>query len=75
MITATSTLAVGFASSAYSGGIIELIEKFDTTEVVITLGVSLFVLGFAIGPLIWAPLSEMYGRRTIFMISYTPFVA
>jgi multidrug resistance protein len=29
-----------------------------------TLGTSLFVLGFAFGPLIWGPLSELYGRKT-----------
>jgi DHA1 family multidrug resistance protein-like MFS transporter len=27
------------------------------------LGVSLYVLGFATGPIFWAPLSELYGRR------------
>lgn len=34
------------------------------------LGVSLFVAGFAIGPLIWAPMSEMYGRQIPFIITY-----
>ena len=28
-----------------------------------TLGLSLFVLGFGIGPIIWAPLSELQGRK------------
>ena len=28
-----------------------------------TLGTSLFVLGYAFGPIIWAPFSELYGRR------------
>jgi MFS family permease len=31
---------------------------------------SLFVMGFAIGPLLWAPLSELYGRQKTFFISY-----
>lgn len=34
-----------------------------------------YVVGFALGPLLWAPLSEMYGRRTIFIYSYAPFCA
>ncbi|KAJ6096883.1 MFS general substrate transporter [Penicillium sp. IBT 16267x] len=33
------------------------------------VGISLFVVGFAVGPLIWAPLSEMYGRRPILIAS------
>ena len=37
--------------------------------------IALFVLGFAMGPLLWAPLSEMYGRRLSFAVSYAPFVA
>ncbi|KAJ5465379.1 hypothetical protein N7530_009166 [Penicillium desertorum] len=45
-------------------------EDFGAAQEIVILGVSLFVLGFAIGPLIWAPLSEMFGRRHIFTISF-----
>lgn len=31
------------------------------------------VLGFAVGPLLWAPWSEMYGRRAVFIATYAPF--
>ncbi|KAJ5651282.1 uncharacterized protein N7484_005005 [Penicillium longicatenatum] len=64
------TLAVALVSSAYSGGMSQIIEAFGVEEEIVILGVSLFVLGFAIGPLIWAPLSEMFGRRHIFTISF-----
>ncbi|KXT11083.1 hypothetical protein AC579_8554 [Pseudocercospora musae] len=36
----------------------------DTVE---RLTVTLFVLGFCSGPCLWAPLSEYYGRRPIFV--------
>ena len=58
-----------------TGTIREIIFGFDISIEVATLGVSLFVLGFAIGPLIWAPLSEMYGRQVVFAISYGAFTA
>ena len=32
------------------------------------------VLGFAFGPMMWAPLSELYGRRAIFAVSFGVFV-
>ncbi|KAJ5319940.1 hypothetical protein PENANT_c040G06928 [Penicillium antarcticum] len=64
------TLAVSLVSSAFSGGMSQIIEDFGSPEEVVILGVSLFVLGFAIGPLIWAPLSEIFGRRHIFTISF-----
>jgi hypothetical protein len=60
MLQALATLAVAFVSTAYSGGISEIIRYFHVTTTVAILGVSLFVLGFAIGPLLWAPLSGMF---------------
>ncbi|KAI2639951.1 major facilitator superfamily domain-containing protein [Hypomontagnella submonticulosa] len=41
----------------------------ETREHVVALVVSIFVLGFAFGPLVLAPLSELYGRRPIYNIS------
>ncbi|KAJ5372875.1 Major facilitator superfamily domain general substrate transporter [Penicillium concentricum] len=64
------TLAVSLVSSAFSGGMSQIMEDFDASQEIVILGVSLFVLGFAIGPLIWAPLSEIFGRRHIFTISF-----
>ncbi|KAK1245108.1 hypothetical protein MKX08_004737 [Trichoderma sp. CBMAI-0020] len=70
LIQASAALSVSFASSAYSGGISEIIMQFDISAEVAILGVSLFVMGFAIGPLLWAPLSELYGRQRTFFVSY-----
>lgn len=57
LLVAVATLAVAFVSSAYSGGIVEILQEFRVAQIIGTLGISLFVLGFAIGPLLWAPLS------------------
>ncbi|KAH8430246.1 MFS transporter [Aspergillus melleus] len=38
-------------------------KEFDFGHEVASLGTSLFVLGFAAGPIIWAPASELTGRR------------
>ncbi|KAK0563185.1 hypothetical protein OC844_002328 [Tilletia horrida] len=64
------TLAVGIGSSAYSGAIQGIKEQFGGTEVQLTLGVSLWVLGFALGPLLWAPISETWGRRNTLLLTY-----
>lgn len=69
-LQALATLATTFASSAYSGGIKQVIGSFDISQEIATLGISLYVLGFALGPLVWAPLSELYGRRKIFFFSF-----
>ena len=67
---AFATLAVSFASSAYTGSTKQVIAEFHCSQEVVILGVSLFVLGFAIGPLFWGPLSELYGRQVLFILTY-----
>ncbi|KAJ5118966.1 hypothetical protein N7526_010603 [Penicillium atrosanguineum] len=63
------TLAVSLVSSAYSGSLNEVISDFQVSEEVAILGISLYVVGFAVGPLFWGPLSEIYGRRYIMIAS------
>lgn len=75
ILVAVATLAVAFVSSAYTGGIEQILRQFAVSEEVVTLGVSLFVLGFAIGPLLWAPLSELYGRQVLFFTTYAMLTA
>ncbi|CAK7266641.1 hypothetical protein SEPCBS119000_002133 [Sporothrix epigloea] len=71
LIMAFATLGIAFVSTAYSGGLREVIETFHVSTEVVILGISLFVLGFAIGPLLWAPSSEFFGRQILFAGTYT----
>lgn len=50
LIVAIATLAVALVSSAYTGGVREIEAEFNIGSEVATLGVSLFVLGFAVSP-------------------------
>ena len=70
LLVAFATLAVAFVSSAYSGGVAQMMQQFGVGNELVTLGLSLFVLGFAVGPLLWAPLSELYGRQILFFATY-----
>ncbi|OJJ03917.1 hypothetical protein ASPVEDRAFT_54208 [Aspergillus versicolor CBS 583.65] len=70
LIVSFATLVVALASSAYTGCMKELIEDLDVDREVATLGLSLFVLGFALGPVFWAPLSEVVGRQYPFILSF-----
>lgn len=49
MLVAIATLAVAFVSSAYSGGASQIIQEFGCSQEIYTLGISFFVLGFAVG--------------------------
>ena len=57
-----STFTMSFCSSSYTGGLEEMRQELGMSEVVAILGVSLYVLGFGLGPLLFAPLGELYGR-------------
>ncbi|KAH3008379.1 hypothetical protein KXW60_002138 [Aspergillus fumigatus] len=70
ILVSLTTLAIALISSAYSGGMAEVMKELDSSREVTTLGISLFVLGFAFGPLIWAPMSEVFGRRNVFTITF-----
>lgn len=70
-----SVLAITLTSSAYSGSARPLVAEFNVSNEIYALGVSLFVLGFAIGPAFWAPLSELYGRRIWFILTHGAVVA
>ncbi|KAI0123872.1 major facilitator superfamily transporter [Xylariales sp. AK1849] len=75
VVEALAVLAVAFCSSAFSGGIGEVIREFQISQIVAILGVSLFVTGFALGPLLWAPLSELFGRQIMFSVTYMALTA
>ncbi|CAE6450446.1 unnamed protein product [Rhizoctonia solani] len=77
-ITALGGVAVlnaTFASSAPSGIEGQLIKDFNLSTIVAILTISLFVVGYCIGPLLWGPLSENYGRRPIFLIGFVVYTA
>ncbi|QPC77518.1 hypothetical protein HYE68_008270 [Fusarium pseudograminearum] len=63
-----------FASSSPSGCFPSLAKHFHVSELVAGLTITLFLLGYCAGPLVFAPLSEVYGRRWIFYITFTLYI-
>lgn len=66
---ALCALAATIGSAMFSQGTLEVMKEFHVGSVVVALGTSLFVFGFAAGPILWGPLSELYGRKTVLMPS------
>ncbi|KAF7961113.1 hypothetical protein EAE96_000780 [Botrytis aclada] len=76
-ITVVSVLLVvnaAFASSSPSGCLTGIEKEFNISAEVAALVISVFLLGYCFGPLFWAPLSEFFGRRWIFYISFTLYL-
>ncbi|KAI2608696.1 MFS general substrate transporter [Hypoxylon fragiforme] len=66
MVVAATCFVVAFSSSVITPDIADVAEEFGVSEEVALLSISLFVVGFGVGPMIFAPLSEVYGRRIIY---------
>ena len=63
------------ASSMFAPGVEDVLREFHSCSTVLaSLVVSVYVLGYAIGPLVVAPLSEMYGRVPLYNASNILFV-
>lgn len=60
------TFVTPFASSILAPGIGSLSKEFGNEDSTVgSMSVSIYLLGYCVGPLFLAPLSEMYGRRPI----------
>ncbi|MCJ1308638.1 hypothetical protein MMC25_002291 [Agyrium rufum] len=67
-------LTVSFAASGFSPASKAFAKDFAVSSEVATLGLSLYVLGLAFGPMSLAPLSEYFGRSSIYIFSYGLFL-
>ncbi|KAH6720269.1 major facilitator superfamily domain-containing protein [Leptodontidium sp. 2 PMI_412] len=63
------SISATFGSSIFSAAAVGVEAEFHVGKEVGTLGTSLFVLGFAFGPVMWGPLSELHGRRLPIIIA------
>lgn len=61
-------------SSIYTATYAQINSECDTKSLISTLGLSTFVLGIGFGPLLTGPLSEYYGRRPIYLVSWSLFI-
>lgn len=71
MEVALLTLSVYMGAAIYTPGIGEIMEKFQIGTAVAALPLSLFVLGYGIGPMIFSPMSESptFGRTSIYIVT------
>ena len=56
------TFSVAFISSVYAGGVRAISEDLGVSAESAMLGLSLFLIGFILGPFIWAPCSGISTR-------------
>lgn len=74
LVASTLVICIAFGSSIVTGGLGLIQEKYDVSLEVAILTCSIMVCGFAVGPLLWSPLSEIIGRRPVYIISLGLYV-
>lgn len=59
----------------YAPGATSLAKEFHiTNSTIVSLTVSIYLCGFAIGPMVIAPLSELYGRLVIYHVCNVTYI-
>lgn len=73
-IMSYSTLVVVMYSTSYTSGIPGMMATFGIhSKTLVVLGITTYLAGLAVGSLLLAPLSEMYGRRPVYLIAVAAF--
>ncbi|GKT43612.1 caffeine resistance protein 5 [Colletotrichum spaethianum] len=63
------TAGVYIGSAIYTAGLTDVMQVFGVSQVFALLGLTLFIAGYGLGPMIWSPLSEIpqIGRNPIYI--------
>jgi multidrug resistance protein len=69
MCVAVTCFAVAFNSAVITADLEGVSETFNVSEEVSLLTITLFVVGFGVGPMAFAPFSEIFGRRPVYGIT------
>lgn len=74
-VVSYSTWVIVLFSTSYTATISGIMDEFNFTSVpVATLGLSTYLLGLAVGSVIVAPMSELYGRRPVYLLCMFVFI-
>ncbi|KAJ9365696.1 multidrug resistance protein [Paecilomyces variotii] len=74
-VVSANTLMTALGSTIPTPGVPQLMEEFHSeNDLLESFVISIYVLGFAFGPLIIAPLSETYGRWPVYLACNTCFL-
>ncbi|CAL9732468.1 polyamine transporter 2 [Monosporozyma unispora] len=76
VLLSTLVVCVAYGSACITGGLGTVRDQYHVSMEAAILSCSLMVIGFAVGPLLWSPVSDLFGRRVAYFTSmglYTIF--
>jgi hypothetical protein len=73
LIGSFCSLCVTCASALYTSTYLQMEEEYGISREVATVGLTTYVCGLGLGPMVLGPLSEFYGRRIIYLCAFGGF--
>ncbi|KAK4697093.1 hypothetical protein P7C71_g944, partial [Lecanoromycetidae sp. Uapishka_2] len=73
-ILGAMTFAATFSSSVFTAATRATAQEFEVAPETMALATSLYVFGFATGPILMGPASELHGRKIPFFVGYVGFI-
>ncbi|KIW16273.1 hypothetical protein PV08_06324 [Exophiala spinifera] len=69
MVVAFTCFVVAFNSAVITADLEGVMKTFNVSQEVALLTITMFVIGFGVGPLVFAPASELFGRKPVYIIT------
>ncbi|KAF5518513.1 Efflux pump FUBT [Colletotrichum aenigma] len=73
-LSCIATFLTAYTAGSYSPPASIMAADLDTTRLAMLTGITTFCIGFALSPMVLAPLSELWGRYPVFIISGVIYV-
>ncbi|KAF2132141.1 MFS general substrate transporter [Dothidotthia symphoricarpi CBS 119687] len=73
-VSCVITSLTAYSAGSYSPGVGQMTREWNISNIAALVGITMFTCGFAIAPMVLAPLSEINGRRPLFIASGILFV-
>ncbi|EJD48786.1 MFS general substrate transporter, partial [Auricularia subglabra TFB-10046 SS5] len=74
LLLGLTTMCSAFASSVFSPTSTYISRQYGISQEVSVLGIAIFIAGWIPGPVIWAPISELYGHRIAILLPMFAFI-
>jgi len=75
LVVSLASLNVTCTSSIYTSTYDPIMHEWPgTPSLLVISGLSFYIAGLGLGPMVLAPLSEFFGRRPIYLVSFSVFI-
>ncbi|KAK1991194.1 major facilitator superfamily transporter [Colletotrichum falcatum] len=73
-LSCLATFLTAYTAGSYSPPSSLMAHDLGTSQLKVLVGITTFCIGFALSPMVLAPLSEIYGRYPVFVVSGVVYV-